>query len=164
MRVLVIEDDEELAGKSTAGLREARLAVDVALDGEAGLARALVHDYEVIVLDHDLPAVHGDEICANLVAAGSRSRVLILIVRRARAARCLGRGRLPRGGGRGKTARASQAPQHQQDSSRVAHAGRCGQQRARERRERFELAVLTTRALSRPFSQREGQPTTSALR
>ena len=55
MRVLVIEDDEELAQTVAAGLREARMAVDVALDGEAGLARALVHDYEVIVLDRDLP-------------------------------------------------------------------------------------------------------------
>jgi DNA-binding response OmpR family regulator len=78
MRVLVIEDDEELAETVAAGLRHARLAVDVALDGEAGLARALVHDYEVIVLDRDLPAMHGDEVCARLVAAGGRSRVLML--------------------------------------------------------------------------------------
>jgi DNA-binding response OmpR family regulator len=78
MRVLVIEDDEELAETVAAGLRQARIAVDIALDGEAGLARALVHDYEVIVLDRDLPAVHGDEVCARLVAAGARSRVLML--------------------------------------------------------------------------------------
>ena len=78
MRVLVIEDDEELAETVAAGLREARMAVDIALDGDAGLARALVHDYEVIVLDRDLPVVHGDEVCARLVAAGGRSRVLML--------------------------------------------------------------------------------------
>src|ERR1700691_6123071 len=78
MRVLVIEDEEELAETVAAGLREARMAVDVALDGEAGLARARVHEYEVIVLDRDLPAVHGDEVCARLVAAGGRSRVLML--------------------------------------------------------------------------------------
>jgi DNA-binding response OmpR family regulator len=78
MRVLVIEDDEELAETVAAGLREARMAVDVALDGEVGLARALVHDYEVIVLDRDLPAVHGDQVCEKLVAAGGRSRVLML--------------------------------------------------------------------------------------
>jgi DNA-binding response OmpR family regulator len=78
MRVLVIEDDEELAQTVAGGLREARMAVDVALDGEAGLARALVHDYDVIVLDRDLPAVHGDEVCARLVAAGGRGRVLML--------------------------------------------------------------------------------------
>jgi CheY-like chemotaxis protein len=54
------------------------MAADIALDGEAGLARALVHDYDVIVLDRDLPAVHGDEVCAKLVSAGGRSRVLML--------------------------------------------------------------------------------------
>src|SRR6204780_5052405 len=78
MRVLVIEDDEELAETVAAGLREALMAVDVALDGAAGLARALVHDYDVIVLDRDLPAVHGDEVCAKLVTSGGRSRVLML--------------------------------------------------------------------------------------
>jgi DNA-binding response OmpR family regulator len=78
MRVLVIEDDEELAGTVAAGLRHARMAVDVALDGRAGLTRALVNDYDVIVLDRDLPTLHGDEVCAQLVAAGGRSRVLML--------------------------------------------------------------------------------------
>ncbi len=78
MRVLVIEDDEELAQTIAAGLRQARIAVDIALDGETGLSRALVQDYEVIVLDRDLPVVHGDEVCARLVAAGGRSRVLML--------------------------------------------------------------------------------------
>ena len=78
MRVLVIEDDEELAETVAAGLRDARMAVDVALDGSAGLARARVIDYDVIVLDRDLPVLHGDEVCAQLVAAGGRSRVLML--------------------------------------------------------------------------------------
>ena len=78
MRVLVIEDDEELAETVAVGLRHAQMAVDVALDGQAGLARALAHDYEVIVLDRDLPALHGDDVCARLVAAGGRSRVLML--------------------------------------------------------------------------------------
>jgi DNA-binding response OmpR family regulator len=78
LRVLVIEDDEELADTVATGLRDARMAVDIALDGEAGLERALVHDYEVVVLDRDLPAVHGDEVCRRLVAAGTRSRVLML--------------------------------------------------------------------------------------
>jgi len=78
MRVLVIEDDEELAQTVATGLRRARMAVDIAFDGESGLARAFLHDYEVIVLDRDLPAVHGDEVCAQLVAAGGRSRVLML--------------------------------------------------------------------------------------
>ena len=78
MRVLVIEDDEELAETVAAGLRDARMAVDVALDGSAGLGRARVTDYDVIVLDRDLPVLHGDEVCRQLVAAGGRSRVLML--------------------------------------------------------------------------------------
>jgi DNA-binding response OmpR family regulator len=78
MRVLVIEDDEELAGTVAAGLRHAQMAVDIAFDGEAGLARALVNDYDVIVLDRDLPQLHGDAVCARLVAAGRRSGVLML--------------------------------------------------------------------------------------
>ena len=78
MRVLVIEDDEELAETVAAGLRHERMAVDVALDGEAGLARALVNDYDVIVLDRDLPGLHGDQVCARLVDGGGRSRLLML--------------------------------------------------------------------------------------
>jgi DNA-binding response OmpR family regulator len=78
VRVLVIEDDREMAETVAAGLRHARIAVDVALDGHSGLERALVNDYDVIVLDRDLPRMHGDEVCAKLVAAGCRSRVLML--------------------------------------------------------------------------------------
>ncbi len=78
MRVLVIEDDQELAETVAAGLRHARMAVDVALDGQAGLARALVNDYDVIVLDRDLPGLHGDQVCARLVDGGLRSRLLML--------------------------------------------------------------------------------------
>ena len=78
MRVLVIEDDEELAQTVASGLRQAQMAVDVALDGEAGLARASINDYEVILLDRDLPVLHGDEVCARLVAAGGRSRIMML--------------------------------------------------------------------------------------
>jgi DNA-binding response OmpR family regulator len=78
MRVLVIEDDAEMAEAVATGLRRARMAVDVALEGAAGLERALVYDYDVIVLDRDLPGVHGDQVCAELIAAGRRSRVLML--------------------------------------------------------------------------------------
>lgn len=78
MRVLVIEDDQELAATVAAGLRHAQMAVDVALDGQAGLTRALINDYDVIVLDRDLPVLHGDEVCARLLDAGGRSRVLML--------------------------------------------------------------------------------------
>src|SRR5919198_789881 len=78
MRLLVIEDDAEMAEAIVAGLRQSRMAVDVAFDGAGGLERALVNDYDVIVLDRDLPGIHGDEVCSRLVAAGCRSRVLML--------------------------------------------------------------------------------------
>ena len=78
MRVLVIEDDEELAETVATGLRAARMAVDIALDGSSGLVHAQVNDYDVIVLDRDLPVLHGDRVCAQLVAARVRSRVLML--------------------------------------------------------------------------------------
>ena len=78
MRVLVIEDDAELAEAIAAGLRQERMAVDVAFDGTAGLERALVTGYDVIVLDRDLPGRPGDEVCAELIGAGGRSRVLML--------------------------------------------------------------------------------------
>lgn len=78
MRVLVIEDDEEMADAVAMGLRRERMAVDVALDGRWGLERALVNDYDVIVLDRDLPGMHGDDLCSRLSAARCRSRVLML--------------------------------------------------------------------------------------
>ncbi|PSL51631.1 DNA-binding response OmpR family regulator [Saccharothrix carnea] len=78
VRVLVVEDDEEMALTVAAGLRRAHLAVDVAFDGTDGLERALGTDYDVIVLDRDLPGTHGDDVCAALVAAGCRGRILML--------------------------------------------------------------------------------------
>jgi DNA-binding response OmpR family regulator len=78
VRVLVIEDDHEMAEAVATGLRRARMAVDIALDGPSGLERALLNDYDVVVLDRDLPGMHGDEVCAELIEATSRSRVLML--------------------------------------------------------------------------------------
>lgn len=78
MRVLVVEDDEEMADAIRLGLSRAEMAVDVALDGDTGLERALVNDYDVIVLDRDLPKVHGDDVCREIVSAGGRSRILML--------------------------------------------------------------------------------------
>jgi DNA-binding response OmpR family regulator len=78
VRVLVVEDDSELADAIGVGLRREQLAVDVAYDGTTGLDRALFTGYDVVVLDRDLPGRHGDEVCAELLAAGSRSRVLML--------------------------------------------------------------------------------------
>jgi DNA-binding response OmpR family regulator len=78
MRVLLVEDDEEMAQTVAVGLRRSRMAVDVVFDGSDGLERALVNDYDVIVLDRDLPGMHGDDVCTELVEAGLRSRVLML--------------------------------------------------------------------------------------
>jgi DNA-binding response OmpR family regulator len=78
MRVLLVEDHQELAETVADVLRSEGMAVDVALDGQAALDRAAVNGYDVIVLDRDLPVVHGDEVCRVLVAERSRSRVLML--------------------------------------------------------------------------------------
>lgn len=78
MRVLVIEDDEEMAGTIAVGPRRAQMTVDTALDGPSGYERAVINDYDVIVIDRGLPGMHGDEICTKLIAVGCRSRVLML--------------------------------------------------------------------------------------
>ncbi|NUR89229.1 MAG: response regulator transcription factor [Nonomuraea sp.] len=78
MRVLVVEDHEELAATVATGLRRAGMAVDVALDGETALERAAVNRYDVVVLDRDLPGVHGDDVCRALAAGGNPARVLML--------------------------------------------------------------------------------------
>ena len=78
MRVLVVEDQQELAVTVATGLRREGMAVDVAFDGAAALHRAAVHEYDVVVLDRDLPEVHGDRVCTTLVERGSRARVLML--------------------------------------------------------------------------------------
>jgi DNA-binding response OmpR family regulator len=82
MRVLVTEDDEVLAAAVAAGLRREGMAVDVALDGAAALDHVTVNRYDVVVLDRDLPGVHGDDVCRALVAGRSESRVLMLTAAR----------------------------------------------------------------------------------
>jgi DNA-binding response OmpR family regulator len=77
MRVLAIEDDSELAEAIAAGLRLEGMAVDTVLDGDLGLEHALVNDYDVIVLDRDLPGLHGDDVCGKL-AGTVRARILML--------------------------------------------------------------------------------------
>jgi DNA-binding response OmpR family regulator len=76
MRILVVEDEPLLAETVADGLRRDSHAVDVALDGTAALERIDVYDYDVVVLDRDLPGVHGDEVCRAL--AGRDARVLML--------------------------------------------------------------------------------------
>jgi DNA-binding response OmpR family regulator len=78
MRVLVVEDQQELAETVATGLRREGMAVDVAFDGATALQRAAVHDYDVVVLDRDVPQVHGDRVCTTLVERGNRARVLML--------------------------------------------------------------------------------------
>jgi DNA-binding response OmpR family regulator len=78
MRVLIAEDVEDLATAIAAGLRREGMAVDVVLDGTAALAHLALTPYDVVVLDRDLPGVHGDEICRRVVAERSDSRVLML--------------------------------------------------------------------------------------
>ncbi|MCW2888540.1 MAG: hypothetical protein QOE54_6324 [Streptosporangiaceae bacterium] len=78
MRILVAEDERFLADLVAEGLREQAMAVDVAYDGAAALERLAVNDYDVLVLDRDLPRVHGDEICRELTQRGEPVRVLML--------------------------------------------------------------------------------------
>ncbi len=78
MRVLVAEDDEVLAKAVAVGLRREGMAVDIALDGDNALAQLGVNNYDVVVLDRDLPGTHGDDVCRAMVADGSASRVLML--------------------------------------------------------------------------------------
>lgn len=78
MRILVVEDEPLLADAVAQWLRGDAHAVDVAGDGAAAMERIGVHDYDVVVLDRDLPVVHGDDVCRALVAGASSARVLML--------------------------------------------------------------------------------------
>jgi DNA-binding response OmpR family regulator len=78
MRVLVVEDHAELAETLAGGLRREGMAVDVAYDGQLGLSKACVYEYDVVVLDRDLPKLHGDDLAARMVEAGARPRILML--------------------------------------------------------------------------------------
>jgi len=78
MRVLVVEDHTELADSVARVLRREGMAVDVSYDGGDAMERCAVVDYDVVVLDRDLPGVHGDEICRSLVAREAPTRLLML--------------------------------------------------------------------------------------
>ncbi len=78
MRVLVVEDERLLADAVVEWLRREAFAVDVVHDGAAALERLAVNDYDVVVLDRDLPLVHGDDVCRAVVASPSSARVLML--------------------------------------------------------------------------------------
>ena len=78
MRVLVVEDARQLADAIADGLRGQAMAVDVVFDGQAAQESLAVIDYDVVVLDRDLPVVHGDEVCRSLAASGATVRILML--------------------------------------------------------------------------------------
>jgi DNA-binding response OmpR family regulator len=78
MRVLLAEDHDRLAWALAAGLQRHGMIVDVVLDGDDALARLKTNNYDVVVLDRDLPGTHGDEICRTLFSERSESRVLML--------------------------------------------------------------------------------------
>ncbi|WP_326561690.1 response regulator transcription factor [Micromonospora sp. NBC_01796] len=78
MRVLVVEDESLLADAIAEWLRREAFAVDVVYDGGSALERLGVNEYDVVVLDRDLPVIHGDDVCRSIVAGGGASRVLML--------------------------------------------------------------------------------------
>jgi two-component system, OmpR family, response regulator VanR len=78
VRILVVDDARPLAQAIAAGLRGEAMAVDVVFDGDSALERLAVNDYDVVVLDRDLPGVHGDEVCRTLAGDGAAVRILML--------------------------------------------------------------------------------------
>ena len=78
VRVLVVEDHVALANRIGEGLRDAGFAVDVVYDGSTALQRTAATEYDVVVLDRDLPSVHGDQVCRRLARDASTSRILML--------------------------------------------------------------------------------------
>ncbi len=78
MRLLVAEDERLMADMLVKGLRHLGFAVDVCYDGDAAIERVAVHSYDVVILDRDLPKIHGDEVCRHIIADGSETRVIML--------------------------------------------------------------------------------------
>ena len=74
----MVEDERLLADTIADGLRRQAMAVDVAYDGNAALERLAVNDYDVVVLDRDLPIISGDEVCKTVVESGVETRILML--------------------------------------------------------------------------------------
>jgi DNA-binding response OmpR family regulator len=92
VRVLVVEDERLLADTIAAGLRKHAMAVDVAYDGDAALQRLAVNDYDVVVLDRDLPLVSGDQVCRTVVESRAEARILMLTAATAVSQRVAGLG------------------------------------------------------------------------
>jgi two-component system response regulator VanR len=82
MRVLVAEDEPRIAGAVARGLRREGMAVDLAADGASALYKARIAPYDVVVLDRDLPVMHGDDVCRTLAAEQPETKVLMLTAAR----------------------------------------------------------------------------------
>jgi two-component system, OmpR family, response regulator VanR len=82
MRVLLAEDEPRIAGAVARGLRREGMAVDLAGDGASALYKARVAPYDVVVLDRDLPVMHGDDVCRTLAAEQPETKVLMLTAAR----------------------------------------------------------------------------------
>lgn len=78
MRVLVVEDERQLANALARGLRREGMAVDVSYDGIDGHEKAVITPYDVVVLDRDLPGMSGDDVLKQMSQSGSNARVLML--------------------------------------------------------------------------------------
>src|SRR4029078_3329706 len=78
MRILIAEDERRLASAIARGLRREGMAVDITHDGASALVKARVVDYDVVVLDRDLPELHGDEVCRLLSTDERGTQVLML--------------------------------------------------------------------------------------
>jgi len=79
MRILIAEDERRLAGAIARGLRREGLAVDIAHDGASALVKARVVPYDVVVLDRDLPEIHGDEVCRRLSETDERETKVLML-------------------------------------------------------------------------------------
>lgn len=90
MRILIVEDDPGVSGFILKGLREERYAVDLAIDGEAGLSMAGLTPYDLIILDIMLPKMNGFEVCRNLRATKNMTPILLLTARETVEDRVLG--------------------------------------------------------------------------
>lgn len=81
MRILITEDEKELAQALARGLRKQGYAADIAYDGEEALVLAEVNDYDLIILDLNLPKIDGVEVCRRIRASGSPTGILMLTAR-----------------------------------------------------------------------------------
>ena len=82
MRALIVEDEPFMAEAIQVGLRREAIAADVVNDGDTAIEHLAMNDYDVVVLDRDIPGVHGDDVCAHIVAEHPTCRVIMLTAAR----------------------------------------------------------------------------------